>query len=153
MDRELPHGGEERLRIRRIHDDVDSPGVLVDEEHTVPLLAAVSRAEHTTFGLRPIAVTERGDEDDVRIPGIDYDAGDASGIVEAHASPRLPGIGGLVDAVADRDVPSDEHFAGPHPHDIWIGWSNRDGADRRNVLLVEERLPVQTGIGRLEQAP
>src|SRR5262249_31515373 len=47
VDFELPHTGEDDPRVRWIHRHIRAARVLVDEERTVPCLAAVNRAEHT----------------------------------------------------------------------------------------------------------
>src|SRR4030095_13942580 len=97
-------------------------GLLVDEQHTLPVLAAVGRAENTTLLLRRGDPPNRTREDDVGIGGMDEDAADAAGLVEAGVRPGLAGVERLVDAVADHvAVANRPGFAGPGPDDAWIG--------------------------------
>ena len=93
--------------LLRIHRDVRAAGVLVDEQRRSPGLAAVGRAEDAALRLRPVGVAERAREHDVRIRRIDDEARDAAGLLEAHQRPGLAGVGGLVDALPDRDVAAD----------------------------------------------
>src|SRR5205823_10502108 len=53
---------------------------------------------------------EGGDVGDVGILRIDPDLGDLPGLDQAHVGPGLPGIGGLVDPVAMRDVAADREL-------------------------------------------
>src|SRR5262249_39295622 len=74
VELELPHRGEQGLRVTGMHDHIDGAGVLVDEEHAFPRRTAVGRAIHTAFLLRTVAVALCSDEDDFRVGGIDDDA-------------------------------------------------------------------------------
>ncbi len=74
VELELPHRGEQRLRISRVHHDVDGACVRVDEEHLAPRLAAVRRAIDAALLLRAVAVTLRRDEHDVGVRRVDDDA-------------------------------------------------------------------------------
>src|SRR5688500_10358709 len=111
-------------------DDVDRAGVLIDEECALPGPSTIRRLVHTTLLLRTVAVALRGHPDDVGIRRVDHDPADASGGIESHVRPRASGIGGLVDAVADRDVASNERLAGARPDDVRIRWRTRERADR-----------------------
>ncbi len=152
MNRELPHRGEERLRIGRIHHDIDGAGVLVHEQDALPCSSAVECPKYAALGLRAIAVPQRRDIYEIGVGRVDRDAGNASRVLEAHVCPRLPAIHRLEDAVADGDVAPDERLAGANPDDVRLGWSDRDCANRGDFLVVEQRLPVQARVRRLEQA-
>src|SRR5579872_1724673 len=96
----LIHRSEEDVRILRIHDDVGRARVLVDEEAPGPRPPSVRRAEHTPLGVRSPQMTGRGDVDDLRVGGMDDDAADVAGVLEARRGPRASRVGGLVRAVA-----------------------------------------------------
>src|SRR5262249_44202474 len=147
VDLQLPHAGEENPRIARIHRQLGAAGVLVDEQRALPRRAAVGGAEDAALGLRPIGVAQRAREHHLRVRRIDDDATDAPGLVEPHVLPRLPGLGRLVDAVADRDVAADPCLAGPGPDDVGIGRRDREGANRLHRLRVEYVLPVHAAVG------
>ena len=152
VDQQLPRGGEQLLRVRRIHHDVDGAGVLVHEEHAFPRVPAVARPEHAALPLRAVAVALGSNVHDVRIPGIDHDASDASAGVESHTLPGAAGVGGFVDAVAERDVRADPRLARPGPHDVVVRARDAERSDGCDLLIVEDRLPVNAGIGRLPDA-
>ena len=75
---DLPHAGEQHIRIVRIHRQAGTAGVRIGEERSLPGLAAVGRLEHAALRLRPRRAAERADIDDVRIRGCDDDAADAA---------------------------------------------------------------------------
>ncbi len=83
--------------------DVGAAGVVVHEQHLLPGLAAVLRAEDAALGMtvrrRRRWRTRRRVCAVLRVDG---DAGDALGVLEAQALPVVAAVGGLVDAVADR---------------------------------------------------
>src|SRR5262249_31069711 len=120
VDHQLPGRGEQRVRVGRMHDDVDRAGVLVDEEHLLPGLTAVFGAEDPAIRLGPVAVALRRDVHDVGIGWVDREASDPPRGLEAHLRPGAAGIGALVDPVADRDVAPDPGLTRPGPYDARI---------------------------------
>src|SRR5713226_9784583 len=84
---ELPHCGEQCLRIRRMHHDIDAAGVRIDEQHSHPRFPTVCRAIDPTLLLRTVAVSLSSDEDDVRILRIDCEASDSATLLESHSRP------------------------------------------------------------------
>src|SRR5450830_1305386 len=96
VDNKLPHACKENARVTWVHGHVRASGVLVDEQHFLPRLAAVDRLEEPTIGLRAKAVPQRGGEHDTRVAWIDHDATDAARFAEPHERPRLAGVGRLV---------------------------------------------------------
>src|SRR5258708_6695934 len=79
-------------------------GVFVDEESPFPVLAAIDGAEDATFGLWTKSVPQRARDHDIGIARVHQDASEASGLLQPHQRPGLPGIDGFVDAGADRDM-------------------------------------------------
>src|ERR1041384_2321080 len=149
VELELPHSGPEDARVSGVHDQVGRAGRIVDEEHPLPGLPAVHGAVDAALGLRPVAVALGGGEDDVRVGGVDHDPRDAAGVLEAHEGPVLPGVGGLVDPPAHRDVAPDPRLAGAGPDDVGVGRGRRERADRGDRLVVEDRLPVDAAVAAL----
>src|SRR5207249_3278276 len=90
MHLHLPRTREQRPRIFRVHRQTRAAGVLVDEQHAVPVLTAVGGAEYAALCLPACHAADRAREDDVGIGGVNEDAADAA---------RLAGDRG--DAVAD----------------------------------------------------
>ena len=63
----------------------------------------------------------------------------------------LAGVGRLVDAVARREGPA-RLIARSDVDGVRLGRRNRDRADRRDVDVVEDRLPCRAGVRRLPDA-
>src|SRR5690242_13707045 len=79
---ELPQTREQHAWVAGDHDQVRHAGRVVHEEYLLPCLAAVRRPEDAAFGVGRPHVPEGGYEDDVRIRGVDHDAGDLPDIPE-----------------------------------------------------------------------
>jgi len=90
---------------------------------------------------------ERGDEEPIGIAGIDVDHGDHLAVGQSQVRPGLPGIGGLVHAIARRQVGPDDGRAGAHVDGRGVGRRDRDGADGARGLAVEDRRPVRSVVG------
>ncbi len=80
------------------------------EEDALEALAAVGRAEDAALLVRAVRMAERGDEQAIRVARIDGELGNLLRVAEAEMRPRRAGVGGFVDAVADR---RDRGGAGP----------------------------------------
>src|SRR5439155_1615044 len=63
----LPRRRVEHLWVRRVHGDVGSARLVVDEQHLLPCLAAVVRAEHAALGVWSIRMSNRRDVHDLGI--------------------------------------------------------------------------------------
>src|SRR5438128_2407675 len=146
---ELPHCGEERLRIRRTHHHVDAAGIWIDKQNSSPGLPAVGRSIDPALLLRSVAVSLSCDENDVRIFWIDRKSSDSSTLLQSHARPRAAGVGGLIDSIADRDMTAYERLARSCPDDVRIRRRDCERTDRRDILTVEDRRPVNAAIGGL----
>src|SRR5438094_9567475 len=85
MHFDLPRAREQGPRILRVHRQPGTAGLVVDEEDAVPVLAAVGRAEHAPFLLRPGDSADGAGEDDVRVRRMYEDAADTAGFVEPGA--------------------------------------------------------------------
>ena len=66
--------------------------------------------------------------------------------------PRLAAIGGLVHAVAKRNVAANASLAGAHVNHIGIGGRRLDRADRADIGAVRQRRPGDASVGRLPHA-
>ena len=142
-------GRVHHLRIGRIDRDVGDAGVVVDEEHVAPRLAAVDRLEEAALAVRAPQVPERRDEDDLRVGGMKRDAGDVPRVAQPEMIPGAAAIGRLVDAVAPGRVLLVARLARAHPDDLGIRLEHRDGADGVHALAIEERLEGGPAVGRL----
>ena len=150
---DLPRAGDDDVRILLRHLQARATGVLIDEQHVLPGLAAVFAAEHAAFLLRTGGAAERADEHEVFVRRMDDDRADAAGVGKSHLRPRLAGVGRLVDAVAHHVHVADRPgFTGAGPHDIRIAWRDRERTDRLRGLVVERRLPRQPAVGGFPHA-
>src|SRR5207245_2254853 len=111
-----------------------------------PGLAAVPRPEDATLWVRAVGVAESRNENDVRIRGVNNERADVARIFQADVGPRFAGVGGFINAVAERNVAADAGFAGADVNDIGIGIGNVNGADGRDGLLIEERIPTVAAV-------
>ena len=150
LDIDLPHSGEERLRIVCIHVKPRAAGVIVlTLQHLHPVLAAIGAAIHTTFQVRLKGLAYGAGKDNVRIVGINDDVADVAGQRQAHVPPSASGVGRFVDAIAHRcGLADDERLACAGPDDIGIGRCDGQRTDRGDidVLLLEDLRKVRARI-------
>ena len=62
-------------------------------------------------------------------------------VAQPEMRPGRAGIGGLVDAVADRQIGTMQSLTAGDVDDVRVGGRNFNGADRAGRLLIEDRLP------------
>src|SRR5690606_14656445 len=149
----LPGTGVEDARVRRVHRDLVNPGIFADEEDALPGLAAVGRAVQPAVRIGTEDVAERRDVDDVRVRGVDRDLADVAGRLQAHVLPALSGIGGLVDAVAARDVAADRRLAHPDIDHVRVRRRDLQRADRGVLeVAVGDVVPARAGVVRFPDA-
>src|SRR6185437_2804993 len=75
-------------------------GAVVGEEHLLPVLPAIGRAVYAALGGGGVDIAEGRHEHPVRIAGIDDNAPDLLGGLEADAGPGFAAVGGLEHALA-----------------------------------------------------
>ena len=143
---------EQGVGVGRVHHDVDEAGVVVDELRVGPGLAAVAGLVEAALRVGPEEVPDRGDVDDVGILGMDDHAADRLGFLQPDILEGLAGVGGLVDAGAERRALAVVGLAGADVEDVGIRLRQGEVADRRHRLLVEERRPGRAVVDGLPQA-
>ena len=143
----LPECRVNDIRIRWIDADVVSAGVLVLVEHLLERCAAVGRPKYPALGVRTIRMTERRNEEPIRIGGVDVDVADHLRIVQTEVRPRLAGVGGLVHAVALREVGTDDARPTADIDDVGITRRHGDRTDGAGGLVVEEGEPRGPVVG------
>src|ERR1700731_1617773 len=94
-------------------------------------------------------MSHRADQYTVSILGIDQDLRDVLAIFESDVGPVLAVVGGLVNAIADRDAVSNPTLTAAHPHRFRVRWINRHRADRLHTLAIKHRLVSRPTIHRL----
>src|SRR4030042_367474 len=120
MDDDRPHPCKQEARMIGVHGNLEAAGVLVGEERVFPGLPAIFGAEDAPLLLGAVAVPERSHEHDIGIAGVDGHPANPARLLEAHMLPGLAGIGGFIDAVADRDIAADEGLTRPRPDDVGV---------------------------------
>ena len=144
--------GEERVRIGRVHHEIDEARVVVDELGVRPGLAAVGRLEHSTLGIRPEEVADRRDVDHVRVLGVHDHLGDRLRFFQSHVLELAAAVGRLVDAGAERRALTVVRLARADVDDVGIRRRQLDVADRRDRVLVEDRRPRRAVVDGLPDA-
>ena len=152
LDVNLPHPRKQLARVGRIHRERRAARVLVDEEHVLPARAAVRRPKHAALRLRAVGVPQCAREHHLRVGRMHHHPADPARLLEPHPRPRLARVHGLEDPFADRDVAPDARLTRARPHDARVGRRNRQRPDRGDRLIVEDRLPVDAGVGGLDNA-
>ncbi len=149
----LPEAGVEDPGIARVHAEVRGSRLVADEEDLLPCLAAVSGAEDAALGVGSPHVALRGDIDEVRVLRMNSHARDLVRVLQTDVLPGLPAVGGLVDAVAVRDVAADGRLPHPGVDHVGVGLGDADRADRPGLeVLVRHRRPVRPAVRGLPDA-
>ena len=125
----LPHRGVDDVGVGGIDVDVLAAGVGVLEQDALECLAAVGGPEDAALFVGTVGMTERGDEEAIRIPRVDGNLRDLLRVAQSEVRPRRAGVRRFVDAVADRKVRPRQPFTTSDVQDVRIGWRHRDPAD------------------------
>ena len=153
-----PERGVEDCGIFGVDGDVDGADVVGDRRRLkrtfFQVAAAVERAIEAAVGVGIVDVAEGGDVDAVRIVGVDGDAADVLGVVEADVGPGLALIGGLVHAVAVGVLAADVGLAGADVDDVGVRRGDGDGADGAdgNAVCRRDGEPGAAGVFGLPDA-
>jgi hypothetical protein len=97
-------------------------------------------------------MSERRDEQRVRVVRIDEDAPDRARVLQADARPRRPRVARAVHPVAVLDVGTHVGLAAADVQGVRIARRHREGSDRGDGLAVEDRLPGRACVRRLPHA-
>ena len=144
--------GEERVRVRGVHHEIDEARVVVDELGVRPGLAAVGRLVDAALRVRPEEVAGRGDVDDVGILRVHDHLGDRLRFFQPHVLELASAVGRLVDAGAERRALTVVRFARADIDDVGVRRRDLDVADRRDRVLVEDRRPRRAVVDGLPDA-
>ena len=148
-----PCAGVELVRVLPVDRDRDGAGLVVDEQHLLPRLAAVLRP--VDAALRPPAerVADRRDVRDVGILRMNFQLPDLPDVLQPDVVPGAAGVGGLEDAAAEDHVRSNRFAARADVDDVGVGIRDVDGADRSGGdLPVGDGRPRQPVVLRFPHA-
>src|SRR5262249_50302473 len=138
---EVPHAREEDVRVLRVHRQARAARREVASlQDQAPVAAAVGRLVDAALGAVAPELAGNAGVDRVARRGVHEDPDDVLGVLQAHVLPGLAAVGGLVDAVADRDRVAHPGLPRPDPHGLRAGGVDRDRSDGLHGFLVEDRL-------------
>ena len=119
--------------------DVICAGIVVALEHLLPGQAAICRLVDASFASRPEEWAGRGHEHHVVVHRIDDDPVDGLRTPESDVLERAASVGRLVDTFAPRRALPIVGLAGADPDHIGIRLRHRNGADRKQPLVLKQR--------------
>src|SRR5262249_61761785 len=116
---EIPHPGEDRLRILPVHRDHRAASRSVRAlQNLRPRLAAVRGLVEAALVTVAPELARGANVDRVRVARIYQNLCDAFGLLQSDVGPILAAVRGFVDAVANRDAVAGPRFAPAHPADF-----------------------------------
>src|SRR5262249_33237923 len=89
----------------------------------------------------------------VRVARVDQDLAEVLGFLEPHALPRLAGVSGLVNAVAEVRAALARILARPEPDDARVLRVDDNAAERERPAVVEDRRKRRSAVGGFPQSP
>ncbi len=141
------HGGVEHVGVAEVDGQVYRAAGLIDEQLFPPGAAAIGSLEDAAFLVGSAQVSQGRDPDDVRVGGMDDDAGDVLRIAQAHIGPGVAAVGRLVDSVAPVGAARQGIVAGSYPHYVGIGGSHGHCAHRGDAGGIGDGLPGGAVVG------
>ena len=148
----LPERGVDDRRVVRIRRQVGASRLFVDEEDVGPCLPAVLGAKDSSLLVRTEDVAQRRHQDHVGIAGVDEDPSNGASRGESQVFPALAAVVRAKHAVSGGDVVARLDLAGADVDHVRIRRRDRDRADRRRGLPVEDRNPGPARVFRLPDA-
>ena len=142
----LPHGREKHVWIVRIENDINAAGTIVKIKNLFPIFSAIARAKNSALGIGSVGVAQRGYKNDVWIRRMHDQLADVPRIFQPDIRPGLAAVVRTIDAIAKGNISADAGLAGAGINNIGIGFGNSNGADGRNTLLIEKRIPGNAAI-------
>ena len=121
-------------------------------QNFLPGLAAVGGLVDAALVVVVPEMSHRADQNVIAVLGIDQNLCDVLAVFQADVGPVLAAVGGLVDAVADRDAVARPGLAGANPDCFRIRGIDGDRADRLRALAVEDGLVGRAAVHRLPHA-
>ena len=148
---ELPHAGIQVAGLLRVHSQVAATGVLVHEQDSLPVLAAIGGLVDASLVVGVPKMARDADIEGIAVVRVDQDLGHALGVFEAHVLPVLAAVGGLVDARSDGHAVARPGLAGADPDHFGVPAIYSDRADRLGVF-VEDRFESGSAVFRFPDA-
>src|SRR5262249_22214164 len=150
---EIPHPGEDSLRVLPVHRDHRTARRSVRAlQNLRPCLAAVRGLVEAALVTVAPELARSADVYRVRVARVYQNLCDAFVLLQSDVGPVLAPVRRFVDAVANRDAVARPRFARTDPDHFGVLRINRDRADGLDRLFVEDRLECRTSVDRLPHA-
>src|SRR5499433_2050663 len=117
---DLPERSKESVGIVWIKHYIDGAGFVVFEQNLLPGATAIYTAKYPTLFIVSVGVAERGNKDDIRVPGIDDHGTDVPRVFQTNIFPGVSAVQGFVNSIAVRDVAANASLAGPCINDVMV---------------------------------
>src|SRR5579864_3760590 len=88
----FPQSRKNNIGIMRIERHINSAGILILVEHSLPALAAIGRAVNSALAVWPERMSQSGHKNNVRIPGIYNHSANGSTVTQSNVLPGLSPI-------------------------------------------------------------
>src|ERR1051326_7610031 len=95
----FPRARHQRLGIAGVNREAGAAGVLVDEENTLPIFAAIRGAENAALWLGTSQTSRGAGVNNVGIGWMNNHPSDASGLLQSHVTPGLSRVCRLITSV------------------------------------------------------
>src|SRR5579859_317679 len=139
---EFPKRTVDDIGVGRIDFDVIAADAFVFAENLAPGFAAVGGEVDAALFVRAVGMAGNCGEHAIGIVRIDGERGNALTIAKrGEVRPGFAGVGGFVDAVADREIWTREAFAASDIDNVRIRGRDGDGADGLRGLIIEDWRP------------
>src|SRR6185437_1353116 len=146
----LPHTRENNLRIVRVNLYVGRAGAVVDEENPLKCFSSVECAIEAALLVRSVGMAFYGNEDAVRIGGIDGELADLLAVADClQVRPCFSSVGGFIDAVASGEIGPLQAFAAAYINNVRVACRNGNRTDRSGRLAVPDAVPGRARVGGL----
>lgn len=137
----LIHRRVQHLVVRGIHGEVGRARLLIDEKRLLPSQPPIGGFIHTAFLVRAPKMARSRHIYDLVIHRVNDDAADMPGFHQAHVLPGPASIRRFEHAAAPGRTLTVVVLSCTHPNKVGIVLRDGNGADRRDVLMVEDRFP------------
>src|SRR5215470_12942307 len=97
---DLPERSKESVGIVRIKHYIDGAGFVVFEQNLLPGGATIRAAKYPALFIGSVGMTERGNKDDIRIPGINDQSANMARVFQANIFPGVSAVKRFVNSIA-----------------------------------------------------
>ena len=137
----VPGTGVDDARVIGVEDEVGSARLIVNVEDFFPALAPVHAAEYAAHFVGFPEVAQSSYVQHVGVFGVDPNAGNVPGILQANAFPGRPCIGGFPKPSSGSDVVAQGLFAFPYVDDVGVALRHGHRTNGTAKVFVADVVP------------